>query len=139
MGGSCRADAAKHAKALGVDPVVDFGFDPTPLKGSFDLVIDTAGTLSPRNARILLNAHGRIVDLNGSPAKMARSVYSRNFKPLIAKYTPDALETVADAASDGTLTVPVARTVPLAQAIDALTDLERTRSLRGGKLVIIPQ
>jgi NADPH:quinone reductase-like Zn-dependent oxidoreductase len=139
VAGSCRDSAAADAKALGIAPVVGFSFDPARLKGQFDLVIDTAGTLSLKDARTLLAPHGRIVDLNGSPAKMARSVVSRDFKPLIAKYTPEALKTVADAATDGKLAVPVARTVPLTQAIGALTELERTRTPKGGKVVIVMQ
>jgi hypothetical protein len=35
-----------------------------------------------------------------------------------------------------TLRVPVARTVPLAEVIPALTDLEREQRPKGGKLVI---
>jgi len=139
VAGSCRDTAAADAKALGISPVVDFGFDPVRLKGQFDLVIDTAGTMPVKDARTLLKPGGRIVDLNPSPAKMARSVFSRDFKPLIAKYTPEALETVSDAAAQGKLSIPVARTVPLTQAVDALTELERTRTPKGGKLVIVPQ
>ncbi len=98
VGGSCRDAAMADAKALCIARVVGLDFDPTRLKGQFDLVIDTAATMSFRSARTFLQPHGRIVDLNASPAKMARSVYSRGFKPLIAKYTPDALKTVSDPA-----------------------------------------
>lgn len=35
-----------------------------------------------------------------------------------------------------TLRVPIARTVPLAEAIPALTELEREQRPKGGKLVI---
>jgi NADPH:quinone reductase-like Zn-dependent oxidoreductase len=108
------------------------------LKGQFDLVIDTAGTMSFKDARTLLQPHGRIVDPNVTPAKMPRSMYSRNFTPLIAKFTPESLTAVSDAAAHGKLAVPVAETVPLARAIEALAKLERTRSPNGGKLVIVP-
>jgi NADPH:quinone reductase-like Zn-dependent oxidoreductase len=138
VGGSCRADAMDEAKALGVSPVVDFDFDLTRLTGRFDLVIDTAGKMSFRDARTLLEPHGRFVELNGSLAKMVRSLYRRNFKLLNAKYTPEALTTVADAAAHGQLTIPIAETVPLNRAIDALTKLERTHAPRGGKLVMVP-
>jgi hypothetical protein len=40
---------------------------------------------------------------------------------------------------DGKLDIPVTRTVRLTQAIDALTELERTRTPKGGKLVIVPR
>ncbi len=139
VAGSCRSAAAADAEALGITPVMGFDFDPQDLNGQYDLVIDTAATLSLKSARILLKPHGRFIDINGSPAKMARAVFSRDFTPLIAKYTPDALRTVADAAGHGTLTVPIARTVPLTQAIDALTTLEHSHTPKGGRLVIVPQ
>jgi NADPH:quinone reductase-like Zn-dependent oxidoreductase len=43
VAGSCRDSATAEARALGVDPVVGFDFDPAPLKGRFDLILDTAG------------------------------------------------------------------------------------------------
>ncbi|WP_247701406.1 zinc-binding dehydrogenase [Streptomyces sp. RM72] len=46
------------------------------------------------------------------------------------------LEEVARAAGRGTLRVPIARTVPLTDAIKALTELEREGTPKGGKLVI---
>jgi NADPH:quinone reductase-like Zn-dependent oxidoreductase len=138
VGGSCRATATDEAKALGVSPVVAFDFNPTRLKGQFDLVIDTAGTMSFKDARTVLTPQGRFVELNGSLGKMVKSLYRRNFKLLNAKYTPEALTAVADAAANGQLTIPIAETVPLNQAIDALTKLERKDSPRGGKLVMVP-
>jgi NADPH:quinone reductase-like Zn-dependent oxidoreductase len=137
--GSCRDTAAADAKALGIDPVVGFDFDPVPLKGRFDLVFDTVGTMSFRDARTLLKPGGRIVDINMTPGKMPRAVFSPAFQALNAKYTPEALEAVSQAAAQGKLAIPVARTVPLTQAIGALTQLERERIPKGGKLVIVPQ
>jgi NADPH:quinone reductase-like Zn-dependent oxidoreductase len=143
VGGSCRDTAIAEARALGIDPVVGFDFDPAPLKGRFDLVLDTAGTLPPKGARTLLKPGGHIVDINVNPAnmaaKMTRSVFSRPYQVLVSQYKSDDLEEVARAAAQGELTVPVARTVPLTQAIGALTELERAHTPKGGKLVIVPQ
>ncbi len=139
VGGSCRASAKGEAKALGIAPVVGFDFDPQVLKGQFDLIFDTAGTMSLKDARKMLNPGGRVIDINMTPAKMARSLVARDYKGVIAKYTPSALETVARAAAQGKLDLPVARAVPLTQAIDALTELERERTPKGGKLVITTQ
>ena|GEM_PF-5079957 len=127
------------AKALGIAPVVGFDFDPTTLRERFDVVFDTVGTMPFRAARTLLAPGGRIIDINMTAAKMPRAVFSRAFQVVIAKYTPEALETVSAAAAQGRLAVPVARAVPLTQAIDALTELERTRTPKGGKLVIVPR
>ena len=136
VAGSCRDSASADAKALGITPVVGFDFDPHVLERRFDLIFDTAGTMPIKVARRMLKPGGRIIDINMTPAKMARSLLARDYKGVIAKYTPDSLQTVARAAVQGKLELPVARAVPLTQAIDALTELERQRTPKGGKLVI---
>jgi len=137
--GSCRDTAAAGAKALGIEPVVGFDFDPEPLKDRFDLVFDTVGTLPFSAARTLLKPGGRIVDINMTPAKMPRAVFSPAYQAVNAKYTRESLESVSQAAAQGKLAIPVARTVPLTQAVGALTELERAHTPKGGKLVIVPQ
>jgi TPP-dependent indolepyruvate ferredoxin oxidoreductase alpha subunit len=92
-----------------------------------------------KDARTMLKPGGRIIDINPTPAKMARSLVARDFKAVIAKYTPEALETVAHAAAQGKLGLPVARAVPLTAAIDALTELELAHTPKGGKLIITLQ
>ena len=143
VAGSCRGSGAAEARALGVDPVVGFDFDPAPLKGRFDLVLDTAGTMPIKAARTLLKPAGHIIDINVNPsnmvAKITRSMVSRDYRILVSQYKSKDLEELARAAAQGELIVPVARTVPLTQAIGALTELERKHTPRDGKLVILPQ
>ena len=136
VAGSCRATAAEEARDLGIAPIVEFGFDPAPLDGRFDLVLDTAGTLSATTARTLLRPGGRILDIVPSPAKFARSALPGPYRVMIAKPSTKDLDEVARMAAQGRLRIPIARTVPLADAIPALTDLERHRTPKGGKLII---
>jgi len=136
VGGSCRAGAGDEAAGLGVAPVVGFEFDPAPLRGRFDVVLDTAGTLPAKVARALLKPSGRIVDINPSPAKLVRSTLPGPYGVLIAKVSRVDLEEVARAAGRGELRLPIARRVPLADGIEALTELEIERSPRGGKVLI---
>ncbi|MFD0443654.1 zinc-binding dehydrogenase [Streptomyces indonesiensis] len=135
VGGSCRATATHDARDLGVAPIVEFDFDPTALRGRFDIVLDTAGTLPIKAAQMLLKSGGRIIDITPTPAKFARSALPGPFKVLIAQAVTEDLEEVARAAGQGTLRLPIARTVPLTQAIAALTEFERGMT-KGGKLVI---
>lgn len=136
VGGSCRGTATQEAHDLGIDPIVEFDFDASPLAGRFDVVFDTAGTLPIGSARALLKPGGRIIDINPTPAKFVRSALSGSYQVLIAQATVATLEAVAQAASQGTLRLPIARTVPLDKAIAALTELERDGTPKGGKLVI---
>ena len=52
------------------------------------------------------------------------------------QYKSKDLEHISQAAAHGKLNLPIARTVPLPQAIDALTELENNHTPKGGKLVI---
>ncbi|MFE2941247.1 NADP-dependent oxidoreductase [Streptomyces sp. NPDC059255] len=136
VGGSCRVTAVHEAHDLGIAPIVEFDFDARKLAGRFDVVLDTAGTLPVEAARALLKPGGRIIDINPTPAKFVRSALPGPYRVLMGKAVVEDLEAVAQAAGKGMLRLPVARTVPLGKAIAALTELERDRTPKGGKLVI---
>lgn len=138
VAGSCRDTAEAEAREFGVDPVVAFDFDPAPLRGRFDLVIDTAGTLPLASARTILKPGGRIVSVHPTPANLLRSALPGPFHVLMAQPVTSDIEEVARAAGAGTLRLPIARTVGLSQAIPALTDLEQNRLGARGKLIIVP-
>jgi NADPH:quinone reductase-like Zn-dependent oxidoreductase len=139
VAGSCRASARADAKALGVSPIVDFDFDAANLKGRFDLVFDTAGTLSSNTARTLMKPGGDIIDIVGTPAKMLRSVLPGPYRMQFTKGNVQDLETVSQAVARGQVELRIARTVPLTGAIQALTELETRNTPKGGKLVITTQ
>jgi NADPH:quinone reductase-like Zn-dependent oxidoreductase len=136
VGGSCRDTAMQEARDLGVDPVVAFDFDAMKLAGRFDVVFDTPGTLPIKAAQALLKPGGRILDITPTPAKFVRSILPGPFQVLMGRPVVADLEAVAQAAEAGILRVPVARAVPLGEAIAALTELELSRTPKGGKLVI---
>jgi NADPH:quinone reductase-like Zn-dependent oxidoreductase len=136
VGGSCRASALQHARDLGIAPVVEFDTIPTTLKGQFDIVFDTVGTLPPTTARMLLKSGGRIVDIVPSAAKFMRSVLPGPYNVVIAQHNAKDLDELAQACAQGTLRLRIAQTVPLSDAIAALTELERNNKPRGGKLII---
>jgi NADPH:quinone reductase-like Zn-dependent oxidoreductase len=136
VGGSCRDTAMQEAHDLGIAPIVGFDFDAMKLAGRFDVVFDTAGTLPIKAAQALLKPGGRILDITPTPAKLVRSLLPGPFQLMIGRTAVEDIDAVAQAAAKGTLRVPVARTVPLSEAIAALTELERNGTPKGGKLVI---
>jgi NADPH:quinone reductase-like Zn-dependent oxidoreductase len=138
VAGSCRDTAGSEARALGVDPVVDF--DPASLAGRFDLVLDAGGkySLPVKAARTMLKRGGRIVSVAPTPANLARSFLPGSYRVLVTKPVTEDLEKVTRAAGQGTLRLPIARTVPLSQAIPALTELEQGGAAKRGKLIITP-
>lgn len=136
VGGSCRATATQQAHDLGIDPVVEFDFDPVPLTGRFDIVLDTAGTLPAKATRMLLKPGGRIIDIKPTPAKFVRTALPGPYQVMIAQPVTADLQEIARAAGSSELRLPIARTVPLTEAIPALTELEHHRTPKGGKLII---
>ena len=138
VAGSCRDTARADAEALGIDPVVGFDFDPAPFKGKFDLFVDTADALPLDVALSLLKPGGRIADPALSPGKLVRGVFSRRYKPVLVAWRAKDLEVLAQAAAEGKVSFPVARTVRLDEAVEALTELETRHTPKGGKLVITP-
>ncbi|MEO7122048.1 MAG: NADP-dependent oxidoreductase [Lacisediminihabitans sp.] len=138
VSGSCRITAKDTAESIGIEPVVDFEFDPVPFARRFDLIIHTAGELSIRRARSMLKPDGRIVDVVASPAKLVRSAFTPQYHVMYGEITPKDLQTLAQGATDGMLAFPIARTVTLDDAITALTELQTDHTPKGGKLVITP-
>jgi len=136
VSGSCRPTALADARALGVDPIVGFDFDARGLAGRFDLVLDTAGTLSPHALLTMTRPDGQILDINPSPAKFPTGAVPGAYRVLIAQAVTADLEAVADAAAKRALQVPIARTVALGEAIAALQELEVAHTPKGGKLVV---
>lgn len=139
VAGSCRVGAEREARELEIDPIVEFDFDPTRLKGRFDIVLDTAGTMPVKDARKMLTRNGRIVSVHPSPAKVARSAVPGPFRVVIAQTVTADIEAIARAAAEGTLRIPIARTAPLAETIPALNELEQNGAAQRGKLIILPE
>lgn len=137
VAGSCRDSARDDAEALGISPIVGFNFEAAELKERFDLVFDTAGTLSRTTARTLMKPDGDITDIVGTPGKMLRSVLPGPYRMQFTKPTTQDLETVVQAVACDRIELRIARTVALDDAIEALTELETKSTPKGGKLVVI--
>lgn len=136
VAGSCRGTARDDARALGLSRVVDYQrFDVQTLQRRFDVVFDTAGTLSLHDGRTLLKPGGVVLDINPSPGKLFGILLSRQHKMVVAKPSTEVLAKVADMAATGRLRPAIGMTVPLARAIPVLTELEQ-RGTPKGKLVI---
>jgi len=138
VAGSCRGTELTAARALGVDPVVDFQrFTVDSLKGRFDVVFDTAGSLTLSDGRALIKRGGMVLDINPTLPKIVGSVFTTGHRFLMANPSAAVLASIAEAAAAGKLVVPVGRTVPLSEAIAALTEWEQT-GVPKGKLIIVP-
>lgn len=136
VAGSCSAGAMARARSLGVETVFDYrATDLSKLRQRFDVVYDTAATMTIGAGLGLLDSGGVFLDIDPTPVKFIRSIFNHRLKPIVCTPRADILDGLARAARDGKLRLPVAEIVPLSEAIQLITALERGRTLGGKGLV----
>ncbi|PBJ03471.1 Quinone oxidoreductase 1 [Pseudomonas ogarae] len=136
VSGSCSEQTLERARRLGVDTVYDYQkTDLSHLPERFDVVYDTAATMPLSLGFSLLRKGGVLLDLNPSPGKFIRALFDKRLKPVICTPRPDVLDTLAQAAQNGSFRLPVAEVVPLGDAIQLIAAIEGGRKLRGKALV----
>lgn len=136
VSGSCGATDMERARSLGVQYVYDYrATDLSTIATRFDVVYDTAATMTVSAGTAMLRRGGVFLDLNPGPGKLLRSIFDQRLKPVIGSPRADILEKLAWAAREGKLRLPIGETVPLSAAIRLITELENGRKL-GGKGVV---
>ncbi|MBR1179052.1 NAD(P)-dependent alcohol dehydrogenase [Bradyrhizobium sp. KB893862 SZCCT0404] len=136
VAGACGAQAMQRARDLGVEPLFDYRTtDLSKIRERFDVVYDTAGTMTVAAGLGLLRPGGVYLDINPTPAKFIRAVFNRRLKAIICSARADILDGLASAAGNGKLRLPIAAIVPLNDAIPLITALETGRRLAGKALV----
>lgn len=136
VAGTCSAQAMVRARDFGVQPLFDYRTtDLSNVRERFDVVYDTAGTMTVATGLGLLRQGGVFLDINPTPIKFIRAIFSRKLKPIICIARADILDGLASAAGNGKLRLPVAETVLLSDAIPLIAALESGRKLAGKALV----
>ncbi|MEF3062783.1 HTH domain-containing protein [Ralstonia solanacearum] len=90
----------------------------------FDVVYDTAATMTTETGLGLLGRGGVFLDINPTPGKFIRSIFNHRLKPIVCTPRADILDGLARTAKEGKLRLPVAESVPLSEAIRLVTALE---------------
>ncbi|MBD8099269.1 NAD(P)-dependent alcohol dehydrogenase [Pseudomonas fluorescens] len=136
VSGSCSDRDMQQAKSLGMHTVYDYrNLHLSNIANRFDVVYDTAATLSISEGVATLKPGGVFLDLNPGPGKFVRAFFDRRLKMVIGSPRAEILDKLAKAASERHYNVRVAQTVSMAEAIRLITELEKGRKL-GGKGVI---
>jgi len=136
VSGSTSAGAISRARALGLDAVYDYRTtDLAKLGERYDVVYDTAATMSPALGLGMLTGRGVFLDITPSPSKFIRAIFNRRLKPIVCTTRPDILDSLAKAAAQGALRLPVAKIVPLHEGVRLITALEEGIRLGGKGLV----
>ncbi|WWL67679.1 zinc-binding dehydrogenase [Burkholderia pseudomallei] len=138
VSGSCGAAAMERARSLGMQAVFDYRTtDLSKLGERFDVVYDTAGTMTTKTGLSLLQRNGVFLDIDPTPGKFLRSIFNRRLKPIVCTPRSDILDGLARAAKERKLRLPVAEIVPFSEAIPLITALEAGRKLGGKGLVVM--
>jgi NADPH:quinone reductase-like Zn-dependent oxidoreductase len=138
VAGSCSRANAPYARRLGVDPVFDYaGAGLSGVQDKFDVVFDTAGTLSIPAGLALLAPGGVLLDINTTLPKAVRGLFSSRYRMVFGSQTVETLEQVAKLAADGKLQFQIGCTVPLAQAIQGITEVENGRKPPGRAVILM--
>lgn len=136
VSGSCSARDMERARSLGVLHVYDYRTtDLSKITARFDVVYDTAATMTVSDGLAMLRRGGMFLDLNPGPGKLIRSLFNRRLKPIIGSPRAEILEKLASAARENRFRIPIRETVSLNGAIQLITELEKGRKL-GGKGVV---
>lgn len=139
VAGSCSARSMARARALGVQPVVDYAQTRVAdLTDRFDVVYDTAGTLTTAQGLGLLKPGGALLDLHFTPLKALRALVDKRLKLVFCAPRDGALDEIARAAVASKLTMTVGKAVPLSGAIELITAIERGQKIDGKGLVLMP-
>jgi len=108
---------------------------PDALDGSFDVVFDAHGSLSPRDGDRLIKRGGMVIDIAPTPYKFLLALLSQSRKFVIADVKAEYLQHVVDLATAHKLAIPIARTIALADAPALLASVEQGERV-DGKTVI---
>jgi NADPH:quinone reductase-like Zn-dependent oxidoreductase len=137
VAGNCSASGREEALALGVREVADYrAFDLAAHQHRFDLVFDTAGVLELGQCNSMLKPGGVAVHVVFRPGKLMACLLSQQHKLASGNPTSQRMAGITEAAEQGKLVPKIGRTVPLSEAIPALTELEMAGTPKG-KLVIV--
>ncbi|CDM62367.1 MULTISPECIES: zinc-binding dehydrogenase [Rhizobium] len=113
------------ARDRGVHPLFDYRTtDLSKMGDRVDVVYDTAGTMKVKTGLGLLRAGGVFLDINPTPGKFVRAIFSRRLEPIICTPRADILDGLARAAGEDKLRLPISEIVPLSDAIRMLTILD---------------
>jgi NADPH:quinone reductase-like Zn-dependent oxidoreductase len=136
VSGSCSVQQKHRAEQMRVTRVYDYRTtDLSRIKERFDVVYDTAGTMTVATGLCMLRKGGVFLDINPTPGKFIRAIFNRRLKPIVCTARADILVGLAKAAGDGRLRLPIAEVVPLKDAIALVTALEQGRKLNGKGVV----
>lgn len=136
VSGCCHTRDMARATQLGVQSVFDYrATRVSMIEERFDVVYDTAATMTAAEGFGLLRKGGVFLDLNPTPGKFIAAMFDRRLKPVVCTPTAQMLDKLAQAARDDSFKLRIGKVVHLSEAIALITALEAGRKVGGKSLV----
>jgi NADPH:quinone reductase-like Zn-dependent oxidoreductase len=136
--GTCRTSTIPFAQSLGVDDVIDYTKqDILQTSQRFDLIVETSSSLSFRKAKAIMATRSSFLDPDLYLQNTLLGLGGKRYYPIIADVRRPALEQLTKMVESGALKPVAGLTVTLADAISAITEIERGKSVNGKAVVIL--
>jgi NADPH:quinone reductase-like Zn-dependent oxidoreductase len=136
--GTCRTASMDFARSLGVDEVVDYTQqDILRMSGRFDQIVETASALSFRKAKAIMADRGNFHDPDLHLWNIPFGLGAKHYHAIAADIRRPALAELTRLAESGAIRPVVGQLSTLDNAIQAITEIERGRSVNG-KSVFVP-
>ncbi|WP_198315758.1 NADP-dependent oxidoreductase [Chitinophaga tropicalis] len=132
VAGTCSENDMERAKDLGLNAVFNYA-DKNYWKNikPFDLVFDTSGLMEPAIGFSMLNPKGKFVDINPTPKRMLRGLFSGKYRMTFATAGMSHLTEFADIAVKESLKAGIAKEIGFSEAIDIITKIEKGEKVKG--------
>jgi NADPH:quinone reductase-like Zn-dependent oxidoreductase len=138
VAGRVGSSSLSAAKARGLSPALDYAKAiPSNLQGSFDVVFDCNGSLSPKESGMLVKPGGVVIDINLSKAKLISFLSSWRQKLVFFNGDYRNLQPIVDLAGAGRVPTIISRTVTLEDAIPLITSLEQGNRTQGKCVILL--
>jgi NADPH:quinone reductase-like Zn-dependent oxidoreductase len=128
---TCRAGNIDYVLGLGAHRAVAYDRDDFSVLRDFDVVFDLIGGETHARSYQVLKAGGQLVYLTAMPFENQAEKYGVTVSRAMISDAPEALQAVAQLATEGVLTPGVMATLPLAAAADAHRQFEAGQITRG--------
>lgn len=148
--GVCSGQNIELVSSLGADQVIDYTTEDLGVAGRHDVVLQLAGTRSPRSCRELLTEKGTLIGMSGDATGLWLGAAKRMFatvalNPFVSQrlmtFTVDPtaqdIQFLASLLADGSIRPVIDRTYPLTELSEAINYSETSRAK--GKIIVVPR
>ncbi len=136
--GTCRTSSIPFAQSLGIDEIVDYTKqDILESKQRFDLIVETSSSMSFLKAKKIMGRSSSFLDPDLRMQNKLFGLAGKKYYAIMADVKRPFLEVLTRLVESGKLKPVVGQSVPLNDAIAAITEIEGGKSVNGKSVFTI--